>query len=102
MNGVAPGRERPPDLGYGPHFGEERPLVGRHGPGAIFFPHCTLGCLVCQNDETSLEGRGERVTGADLAAVIPELQAVGCRTIDLAPPTHDVPRILAAVAIAAE
>ncbi|HUV56820.1 MAG TPA: hypothetical protein VMV84_06265 [Dehalococcoidales bacterium] len=22
---------------YGPHFGEEAPLVGRHGSGTIFF-----------------------------------------------------------------
>ena len=25
---------------YGPHFGEESPLVGRHGSGTIFFANC--------------------------------------------------------------
>ncbi len=34
---------------WNPHFGEERPLVGRHGSGTIFFAHCNLGCLFCQN-----------------------------------------------------
>ena len=27
-----------------PHFGEEKPLVGRHGSGTIFFSHCNLRC----------------------------------------------------------
>ena len=32
-----------------PHFGEETPLVGRHGSGTIFFSHCNLLCAYCQN-----------------------------------------------------
>ena len=28
---------------YGPHFGEEAPLVGSGGSGTIFFTHCNLG-----------------------------------------------------------
>jgi putative pyruvate formate lyase activating enzyme len=87
--------------GYGPHFGEEPPLVGRRGSGTIFFSHCTMGCVFCQNYETSLEGRGERVTGAELAAIMLELQADGCHNINLVSPTHYVPQILEAVAIAA-
>jgi putative pyruvate formate lyase activating enzyme len=88
--------------GYGPHFGEEPPLVGRHGSGTIFFSHCTMGCVFCQNYETSLEGRGERVTEAHLAAIMLGLQAAGCHNINLVSPTHYVPQILEAVAIAAE
>lgn len=88
--------------GYGAHFGEEPPLVGRHGSGTIFFSHCTLGCVFCQNFETSLEGRGERVTQAQLAAIMLRLQAGGCHNISLVSPTHYVPQILGAVAIAAE
>lgn len=87
--------------GYGAHFGEEPPLVGRHGSGTIFFSHCTLGCVFCQNWETSHEGRGERVTGDELAAIMLRLQAVGCHNINLVSPTHYVPQILEAVAIAA-
>ena len=87
--------------GYGPHFGEEPPLVGRHGSGTIFFSHCTLGCVFCQNWETSLEGRGRRVTGPELAALMLGLQDAGCHNINLVSPTHYVPQILEAVAIAA-
>ena len=34
---------------YGPHFGEEKPLVGIRGSGTIFFAGCSLGCCFCQN-----------------------------------------------------
>lgn len=60
-----------------------------------------MGCVFCQNRETSHEGRGERVTGDELAAIMHRLQAVGCHNINLVSPTHHVPQILEAVAIAA-
>jgi putative pyruvate formate lyase activating enzyme len=34
---------------YGPHFGEEPELVGRHGSGTIFLTNCNLLCVYCQN-----------------------------------------------------
>src|SRR5512136_1392379 len=34
---------------YGPHFGEEPPLVGQGGSGTIFVTHCNLACRFCQN-----------------------------------------------------
>ena len=34
---------------FGSHFGEESPLVGRHGSGTIFFAYCNLHCIFCQN-----------------------------------------------------
>lgn len=88
--------------GYGPHFGEEPALVGRRGSGTIFFSHCTLGCLFCQNYETSLLGRGERVSEAELAAIMLRLQEAGCHYVNLVSPTHYVPQILGAVGLAAE
>ncbi|HTY52519.1 MAG TPA: radical SAM protein, partial [Methanomicrobiales archaeon] len=33
----------------GPHFGEEPPLVGRHGSGTIFLAGCNMRCAFCQN-----------------------------------------------------
>ena len=87
--------------GYGPHFGEEAPLVGLHGSGTVFFSHCTLGCIFCQNYETSRGGRGETVSTVELAAIMLRLQAAGCHNINLVSPTHHVLLILEAVAIAA-
>jgi putative pyruvate formate lyase activating enzyme len=37
----------------GPHFGEEKPLVGRGGSGTVFLTNCNLGCIYCQNYDIS-------------------------------------------------
>ncbi|MBI4521745.1 MAG: radical SAM protein, partial [Gemmatimonadetes bacterium] len=36
-----------------PHFGEEDCLRGWRGSGTIFFSHCNLRCVFCQNYEIS-------------------------------------------------
>jgi len=84
------------------HFGEEPPLVGRQGSGTIFFSHCNLQCQYCQNHDISQSGAGTEVTVEDLAAVMLQLQQAGAHNINLVSPTHVVPQILAAVAIAAQ
>lgn len=92
---------------YGPHFGEESPLVGRSGSGAIFFAGCNLLCVFCQNEEIShADTRGDAApdaaTGGQLAAVMLDLQDRGCHNINLVTPSHVVPQILEALAIAAD
>jgi putative pyruvate formate lyase activating enzyme len=87
---------------YGPHFGEEEPLVGRMGSGTIFFSNCNLGCVFCQNYEISHLGAGEAVTAAELAAMMLALQDQGCANINLVTPSHVVAQILAALEIAVE
>lgn len=84
-----------------PHFGEERPLVGRGGSGTIFFSHCSLRCVFCINWETSHEGRGVRRGIEDLAAMMLVLQREGCHNINVVTPTHYSPHILRALDIAA-
>lgn len=63
---------------YGPHFGEEAPLVGRHGSGTIFFTNCNLRCLFCQNYSISQLGEGQKVSKEELAYIMLSLQAKGC------------------------
>lgn len=88
---------------YGPHFGEEAPLVGRHGSGTIFFGGCNLGCCFCQNFEISQgDDAGEEVSAAALAAIMLELQNIGCHNINLVTPSHVVPQILTALIPALE
>jgi len=87
---------------YGPHFGEETPLVGKHGSGTIFFTNCNLSCLFCQNYSISQLGEGKMVTKQELAYVMLHLQAEGCHNINLVSPTHVVPQILEALEIAVE
>jgi putative pyruvate formate lyase activating enzyme len=86
---------------YGPHFGEEAPLVGRHGSGTIFFTYCNLHCLFCQNYTISQLGEGSPVNSEQLAGMMLSLQDRGCHNINLVSPTHVVPYILEALELAA-
>ncbi|HQC88827.1 MAG TPA: radical SAM protein, partial [Acetomicrobium sp.] len=63
---------------FGPHFGEEKVLVGRFGSGTIFFTHCNLACVFCQNYDISQLGRGKEVSAKELANTMLELQRMGC------------------------
>ena len=85
---------------YAPHFGEEATLVGSNGSGTIFFTHCNLRCVFCQNYSISQLGEGREVTKEELAGMMLSLQALGCHNINLVSPTHVVPQILEALQIA--
>ena len=85
----------------GPHFGEETPLVGRGGSGTIFFSGCNLACLFCQNFDISHFDHGSEMEAAELARVMLDLQDAGSENINLVSPSHVIPQILAALAIAA-
>ena len=85
-----------------PHFGEEDVLRGRRGSGTIFFSGCNLRCVFCQNHDISWEVRGERVTPGRLAAMMLELQTIGCHNINWVTPEHVVPQILEALPLAVE
>lgn len=86
---------------FHPHFGEERPLVGRGGSGTIFFSHCSLRCVFCINWEISHEGRGVNRNINELAAMMLRLQQIGCHNINVVTPTHYSPHILLALDLAA-
>jgi len=86
---------------YGPHFGEEAPLVGGHGSGTIFFTYCNLHCSFCQNYTISQLGEGSPVDKEKLAKMMLSLQTKGCHNINLVSPTHVVPHILDALELAA-
>ncbi|MFC2168960.1 radical SAM protein [Acidobacteriota bacterium] len=80
-----------------PHFGEERPLVGKLGSGTIFFSNCGLRCVYCQNYEISIEGEGVEISDLRLAESMIKLQKLGCHNINLVTPTHYVPNIVSAL-----
>jgi len=86
---------------WGPHFGEEGPLVGRGGSGTIFFSRCNLACVYCQNAEISQGGAGPAVPPEGLARMMLELQEAGCHNINLVTPTPQVPQILQGLDLAA-
>ena len=84
------------------HFGEESPLVGQGGSGAIFFANCDLRCQFCQTWQWNIKGKGQDVTPAQLAHLMLDLQAKGAHNINLVTPTHVTPQILEALVIAVD
>jgi len=97
---------------WAPHFGEEPALSGSHlplgearGAGNIFFGHCNLRCVYCQNWQISQDFRNTRPGGEigfdRLAEIMLELQQQGCHNIGLVSPTHFVPQIVRSLEIAA-
>jgi putative pyruvate formate lyase activating enzyme len=85
-----------------PHFGEEPPLVGRHGSGTIFLTHCNLQCIFCQNYDISHLGRGELISPSGMARSMIKLQEMGCHNINFVTPTHYAPQIMASLPEAIE
>jgi putative pyruvate formate lyase activating enzyme len=82
---------------FNAHFGEEAPLVGKHGSGTIFISSCNLLCSFCQNFEISHEKEGVEVGPQQLASMMLQLAARGCHNINFVTPTHVVPQLLEAL-----
>ncbi|HWO88115.1 MAG TPA: hypothetical protein VNL98_03075 [Gemmatimonadales bacterium] len=88
---------------YFAHFGEEDCLRGWNGSGTIFFGHCNLRCVFCQNFDISQAIRPASVGGHRpdrIAAMMLELQSRGCHNINFVTPEHVVPQIVEALALA--
>lgn len=84
------------------HHGEEPALSGSKGSGTIFFAHCNMKCVYCQNYYFSQLDNGAALSVEKLALIMLNLQKAGCHNINLVSPTHFVPQILMALEIAVE
>jgi putative pyruvate formate lyase activating enzyme len=87
---------------YNAHFGEEAPLVGRHGSGTIFVSSCNLLCSFCQNFDISHQNEGTEVEPEQIATMMIQLAKRGCHNINFVTPTHVVPQLLEALVHATE
>lgn len=76
-----------------PHYGEEPCISGDKGSGAVFFSHCAMKCLFCQNFEISHQGFGKKITAEQLAEKFRELEKLGVHNINLVNGTHYIPQI---------
>lgn len=88
---------RPVVYSYSAHHGEEPPLSGKKGSGAIFFTHCNMRCAYCQNYYFSQLDSGTEIAVDKLADVMLHMQKIKCHNINLVSPTHFVPQILMAL-----
>jgi putative pyruvate formate lyase activating enzyme len=84
------------------HFWEEPCISGQFGSGAVFFSHCNLSCVFCQNYSISQEGSGVEVSVSRLAEIFLSLQNKGAHNLNLVSPTHFIPPIVEALGLAKE
>lgn len=79
------------------HRWEEPCISGTNGSGTVFFSHCTMKCVFCQNYAISTENRGRIVTQNELCDIFIELQSMGAHNINLVTPTHYLFEIIPAL-----
>jgi putative pyruvate formate lyase activating enzyme len=95
----------------GLHRGEEPPLSGENGSGAVFVTGCNLRCCFCQNWQISGgTGAGKRsgnskclgraVSGDEFAAICLDLQNKGAENINIVTGSHAVPAIVQGLNVA--
>ncbi len=82
------------------HHGEEPVLSGSGGSGTIFFSHCNLRCVFCQNHRISHQGWGTYYTEDECAGLMLDLQAAGAHNVNLVSPTHFTPQLAQTIRIA--
>ena len=79
------------------HQWEEPCISGERGSGTVFFTHCNLRCLYCQNYSISHQGVGKSITVERLADIFFELQDKGAHNVNLVTPTPYTPHVAQAV-----
>jgi putative pyruvate formate lyase activating enzyme len=89
-----------------PHTGEEDCLRGWNGSGTVFFGHCNLRCVFCQNYDISQGIKPGPMapgsTSGEIAQTMIALQRHGCHNINFVTPEHVVPQVLEAIADAVD
>jgi putative pyruvate formate lyase activating enzyme len=82
------------------HFGEEPPLSGTRGSGAVFFTGCTMRCVYCQNYPISQLYNGNEISDEGLANEMVGLQKRGAHNINLVTATHYLPSFMRSLILA--
>ena len=82
------------------HFWEEPPISGTKGSGTVFFSHCNMGCVFCQNAAISTGGFGQEVSVRRLAEIFLEQQARGFHNVNLVSAVQYLPQTAAALELA--
>ncbi len=79
----------------GPHFGEEPPITGTHGSGAVFFSGCSLQCAFCQNHQISRGGMGKAIGLPQLIEKIKQMILIEkVHNLNFVTPDHFIPHIV--------
>lgn len=84
------------------HHWEEPCISGTKGSGTIFFSHCNLKCVFCQNYEISHEDFGQEISSDELAQLMINQQKNEVHNINLVSPTQYIAQIKEALIRAKE
>ena len=82
------------------HNFEEPCISGENGSGTVFFSHCNLNCVFCQNYEISQLGKGREISVEELAKIFIKQQNKKVHNINLVTPTMYIYQIIEAIKIA--
>lgn len=82
------------------HKWEEPCISGTRGSGTIFFSHCNLKCVFCQNYKISQEDFGKEISIEALADLFIKQQGKGVHNINLVSPTQYLVQVKQALIIA--
>lgn len=82
------------------HMWEEPPISATNGSGTVFFSHCNMGCVFCQNYKISSLHQGKYVSINELCDIFLNLQDKNAHNINLVTPTHYIPQIADAIIMA--
>lgn len=84
------------------HHGEEPPISGTRGSGTVFFSHCNMACLFCQNYPISRMGVGRELTVEEFADRLRGLEEKGVHNVNFVTPTPHVPHLIGGLLAARE
>lgn len=79
-----------------PHRGEEPPLSGKLGICNLFFNHCNLQCVYCQNYQISENRHPVAQDTEDLIGIAKQIEAIlatGVRLVGFVSPSHFIPQM---------
>lgn len=80
------------------HFYEEPPICPKEvGSGAVFFSHCSLKCVFCQNYQISHFGQGRDLTLEQLENIFRKIDNSTVANLNLVTPTHYADKIVLAL-----
>ena len=78
------------------HRGEEPVISGRNGICNIFFMHCNMQCVYCQNWQISRTTTSLETVKLELTEVIAQIERQlegGCKAVGFVSPSHYIPQV---------
>jgi len=83
------------------HHGEEPPVSGSKGSGAVFFGNCNMKCVYCQNYQISQDWEKQQSKETDIHTLAENMlylqDELECHNINFVSPSHFVPQLVQAV-----